>query len=132
MKVSAADEAAIRALEARRHAALVAVDLSELDAIFDDDLVHVHTNGLSQTKSELLEHVSKNRHYLAFERGPLTFRGLGDLAIVTGSLTNHMRGEIPDTPRMMRAVATQVVRRTPEGRWRFLSFHSCVDRTGPA
>jgi ketosteroid isomerase-like protein len=128
---AASDEAEILALEARRHAALAAVDLAELDAIFDDDLVHVHATGLTHDKPSLIDHVSRNRHYIGFERGPLNVRILGDVAIVTGPLINRMRGEHPGAERVMRAVATQVVRRTPAG-WRFLSFHTCVDRTEPS
>jgi ketosteroid isomerase-like protein len=123
-----AAEREILALEARRQAALVAADLAALDDIYDDDLIHVHATGLTHDKAGLIEHVRRNRHYIGFERGALRVRVFGDVAILTGPLINHMRNAATGQTRVMRAVATQVARRTPEG-WRFLSFHTCVDST---
>ena len=123
---ASAVEQEILALETRRQAALVAADLEALGEIYDDDLVHVHATGLTHDKAGLIEHVRRNHHYIAFERGPLRVRIGGDIAILTGPLINHMRNAATGETRIMRAVATQVLRRAPSG-WRFLSFHTCVD-----
>lgn len=107
--------------ERRRCQALVEVDLDVLDDLFDDSLVHIHAPGLTHSKTQLLEHVSTRQAYLRITRGDLTVRQVGDVAIVTGAIHNHMRS--PDGgERDLGGVATQVLRRGSDGAWRFVSF----------
>ncbi|GAA3880700.1 hypothetical protein GCM10022381_23690 [Leifsonia kafniensis] len=108
-------------LENRRHQALIAVDLAALDAMFDEDLVHIHAPGLTHNKTQLLEHVDKRRPYLETRRGELTIRVIGDVLIVTGPLTNRLRSP-EGGERTIGGVVTQVLRRDNAGTWRFLSF----------
>src|ERR1700712_4583451 len=78
-------------LEKRRCRALLAVDVVTLDELFDDALIHIHAPGVVQNKLQLLEHVSTRQAYLSIERGELTIRLVGDIAIVTGPIVNRLR-----------------------------------------
>ncbi|MEU4160015.1 nuclear transport factor 2 family protein [Actinoplanes sp. NPDC026670] len=122
--MSAADQRAVEQvhdLERRRRHALVAADLEALDDMFDETLVHTHAHGITHSKAELLEHTAKRRPYLDITRGELLVRLIGDVAVVTGPLTNLLR--TPDGgERTLAGVATQVLRRDESGGWRFVSF----------
>ena len=109
-------------LERRRQAALVAVDLKALDAMFADDLVHIHSVGLVHDKAELLAHIDAKRGFAAIERGHLTVRVLSeDAAVMTGTINNHMRA--PDgSMSEMRGMVTQIIRRADDGSWKFVHF----------
>jgi ketosteroid isomerase-like protein len=121
-----ATRAEILELEARRRTALLAVDLETLDDIYDETLVHIHAPGLVHDKARLMEHVATRQAYLDMERGDLTIRVVGDVAIVTGRITNRLAA--PDgSERVLAGPATQVVRRCEDGRWRFLSFQMTPD-----
>lgn len=111
----------ILAVEDRRQRALIDGDLETLDALFDDELVHIHAPGLTHTKAQLLEHVGHRRAYLDTSRGELSIRTVGDVVIMTGPITNRLRN--PDgSERTLSGVATQVLRRGVDGAWRFISF----------
>ena len=109
------------AVEERRQQALIAVDLDVLDALFDDTLVHIHAPGLTHDKTQLLEHTATRRAYLDIARGPLNVRVLGDVAVMTGPITNRLR-TADGGERTLAGVATQVLHRDDGGRWRFVSF----------
>lgn len=111
----------ILAAEARRQAALVAVDLEALADIFDDSLVHIHAAGIRHTKQMLLEHTETRKPYLEITRGDLEIRIAGDVAIMTGDLTNRMRAP-GGGERTLSGPVTQVLHRAGDGRWRFVSF----------
>ena len=112
---------AILDLENRRRAALVSVDLTELDRLFAEDLVHVHSTGMAHTKVELLKHIEQKRAFLAIERGNLQIRTEGNTAVVTGTMTNRMRARDGNGEIVLHGFVTQVLRRSGEG-WRFISF----------
>jgi ketosteroid isomerase-like protein len=116
---------AILDLERRRQEALVAVDLAVLDAMFCDDLVHVHSTGLVHDKTALLRHIDQKRGFIAIERGILTIRVEGTIAVMTGPMSSRMR--TPDGETVMRSFVTQVLRHTDQG-WRFISFQLTVAR----
>jgi ketosteroid isomerase-like protein len=100
---------------------LVAVDLTELDRLFSEDLVHVHSTGLVHSKPELLQHINQKRAFLAIERGPLYIRVEGDIAVMTGTMTNRMRARDGTGEFLLHGFVTQVLRRSADG-WRFISF----------
>lgn len=110
---------AILDAEERRRAALIAVDIPALDALFADDLVHIHSNARADTKARLLRHIEERRAYLRIDRGPLDVRVTGDMAIMTGRQTNHMRVDGKD--KILDGMVTQVLRRE-SGAWRFVNF----------
>lgn len=112
---------ALESVEAERQRALIAVDLEALDALFDDSLVHIHAPGVTHTKAQLLEHTASRRAYLEITRGALVTRVHGDVAVVTGEITNRLR-TAEGGERTLAGVATQVLARNAEDRWVYLSF----------
>jgi ketosteroid isomerase-like protein len=112
--------AELDAVERRRRQALIDVDLDTLDELFDDTLVHIHAPGVVHNKTQLLEHTATRRAYLDITRGELVIRIVGDVAIVTGPITNRLR-TADGGERTLAGVATQVLRRDERG-WRFVTF----------
>lgn len=110
------------AVERRRQRALVDGDLETLADLFEDSIVHVHAPGVVQHKAELLEHVEVRRPYLEITRGELELRVVGDVAVMTGSLTNRMRAP-GGGERTLSGPVTQVLHRGEDSAWRFISFH---------
>jgi ketosteroid isomerase-like protein len=121
-----ATRAEILAVEERRQRALLDVDLAVLDDLYDDSLVHTHAPGLTHGKAQLLEHVASRAPYRGASRGPLTIRLIGDVAIVTGRLTNRL-GSPDGSERTVAGQVIQVLRRCEDGRWRFVSFQMTPD-----
>jgi ketosteroid isomerase-like protein len=113
--------AGILAAEERRRRALIDGDLAALDDLFDASLVHIHAPGVVHDKAQLLEHVATNQAYLDIVRGELTVRVFGDVAVVTGPITNRLRTR-DGGERTLDGVVTQVLRRCDDGAWRFVSF----------
>jgi len=113
--------AAILEAERMRQEALVALDLAALDKLFADDLVHIHSTGLTHNKGELLRHIERRRGFTAIERGPLEVRVEGNLALVTGRITNHMRAPDGAGEIVLEGMVTQVLRRSTDG-WKFIHF----------
>ncbi|WP_419702893.1 nuclear transport factor 2 family protein [Promicromonospora sp. NFX87] len=122
----AATRAELLAVEERRRQALIDVDLPALDDLYDDSLVHIHAPGLTHTKAQLLEHVETHRAYLDMVRGELSVRLVGNVAVITGRLTNRMRAP-GGGERVLGGVATQVLCRCADGAWRFISFQMTPD-----
>lgn len=121
-----ATRAAILAAEDRRIRALLAVDIPALDDLFDDSLVHTHAPGVTHDKAQLLEHVVTRQAYLDIHRGELLIRVIGDVAITTGRIANLLRN--PDgSRRELGGQVIQVLRRCPDGAWRFVSFQLTPD-----
>nr|WP_239074016.1 nuclear transport factor 2 family protein [Streptomyces sp. SID10853] len=114
------------ALEERRRAALVAGDIPALADMFDASLVHIHAPGLTHSRAQLLDHVATRRAYLDSTRGELTIRLIGEVAVMTGRLTNRLRSP-GGGERVLSGVVTQVLRRCDDGEWRFLSFQMTPD-----
>lgn len=114
-------------LEQRRQAALVAVDLPTLADIFADDLIHIHSTGLVHTKEQLLRHIERRRGFIAIERGVLEIRRVGELAIMHGPLTNHMRAA-DGGAIVLTGHVTQLLRQTEQG-WKFMHFQLTPDIT---
>ncbi len=113
--------ATLLAVEQRRQQALMNADLATLDDLYDESLIHIHAPGLVHTKVQLMQHVGLRQAYLDIRRGELTIRLIGDVAIMTGTLTNRLAR--PDGgERTMGGVVTQVLRRCEDGQWRFVSF----------
>ena len=118
---SSDDSKAILEIERRRRAALVAVDLDELDRLFAEDLIHVHSTGMTHTKAELLRHIEQKRAFLAIDRGDLQIRVEGPIAVITGTMTNRMCSRDGKAEILLHGFVTQVLRRNDEG-WKFISF----------
>jgi ketosteroid isomerase-like protein len=121
-----ATRAEILAVEERRKQALLAVDVAALDELFDESLVHTHAPGLTHNKAQLLEHVATRQAYRDISRGDLTIRVIGDVAIMTGRITNRL-GSPDGSERVLSGQVIQVLRRCEDGQWRFVSFQMTPD-----
>lgn len=128
MSTEGAAIALIHETERRRQAALISVDLTTLDALFADDLMHIHSTGLVHSKSELLQHIERRRAFISIERGPLQVRIDGSIAIMTGQQISRMRSPKGDEV-LMDGFVTQVLRRSNDG-WRFANFQLTLNREG--
>lgn len=121
-----ATRAEIIAVEERRQQALLDIDLVTLADLYDDSLIHTHAPGLTHTKDQLLEHVASRAPYKGATRGELTIRLIGDVAIMTGRLTNRL-GSPDGSERTVAGQVIQVLRRCEDGKWRFVSFQMTPD-----
>lgn len=121
MSIARTYEAEVLAVEQQRQNALINGDLTVLDEIFDDSLVHIHAPGLVHTKSLLLEHVATRQAYLGITRQDLQVRLFGEAAVLTGGIVNRMRAP-EGGERVLEGVVTQVLHRGTDGKWRFVSF----------
>lgn len=121
-----ATRAEIIAVEERRQQALLDIDLAVLADLYDDSLIHTHAPGLTHTKDQLLEHVASRAPYKGATRGELTIRLIGDVAIMTGRLTNRL-GSPDGSERTVAGQVIQVLRRCEDGKWRFVSFQMTPD-----
>lgn len=109
--------------ESRRCRALVDVDLATLDALFDDDLVHIHGTGEVHDKARLLRHIAERRAFVNCERRDLIVRRYDDLAILSGPICNTTRVPGGAGTAETRGIATQILRRHGgTGQWRFIHF----------
>lgn len=115
----------LKALEARRCAAIGAGDVETLKAMLADDYVHVHMTGRVDDRAGHLNAVSVRPRRT--ERGALLVRVYGDLAVITGELTNHMTDAGGETGAA-HAYCHQVAARHG-GDWRFVSIQLTPLRT---
>jgi ketosteroid isomerase-like protein len=108
----------LRALESRRCEAISAGDVDALMAMLTDDYVHVHMTGRVDDRAGHVDAVASRPRRTT--RGELTTRMWGDVAVLTGELTNHMT--MPDgEARQLHAYCHEVAVRT-DGSWRFVSI----------
>jgi ketosteroid isomerase-like protein len=110
---------AVLEAEDRRRAALVAVDIPALDALFADDLVHIHSTAVVHGKAQILKYIEERRAFIRIDRGPLAVRIARDIAVMTGAMVNHMRADGKEFK--LSGMVTQVLRREA-GAWRFINF----------
>ena len=100
--------AKIAALDERRRAAMIAGDLTALNVLLADDLIHVHAAGNADTKQQYLQLLETFCAFEAIERDPMTIRFYGDTAVVTGRMTHTVRIKPTGAIRTMAAFGTQV------------------------
>jgi ketosteroid isomerase-like protein len=121
--MNVAVEAKIRRLENERCRALMAGNLKALAALVDDDLVHIHASGRTDTKAEYLRGVEERFVFHDTVRSDLAIRVYGDIAIATGGLKQTVRIVATSEDRTMNIVTTQVWR-LRDGSWRQVSFQA--------
>lgn len=112
------DVETLKALETKRCAAITSGDVETLKAMLVDDYVHVHMTGHVDDRAGHLKAVSSRPRRT--ERGDLLVRVYGDLAVITGDLTNHMTGADGKT-NATKAYCHQVAARNG-AEWRFVSI----------
>lgn len=118
------EEREVATVEARRAAAIVAADVATLDAITDEDYVHVEANGAVRTKREFLSVLAGGeRHFTRYDLNDNRIRVFfGAVAVVTGSFENAATGRDGGLT-IRKARHTRVYVRRPGG-WRNVSHHA--------
>ena len=106
--------------EASRQSALIKVDLGELDRLFAADLVHIHSNGMTHNKTDLLKYIEDRRAFISIHRGPLDIRIYGDTAVMIGQMQSQMRASNGGLINL-DGMVTQILRRFHDG-WKFMHF----------
>lgn len=112
--------AQIRELENRRYAAMLASDVSTLDALLSDRLVYCHSNAERDTKATYLERVrNKTFIYESLEHPEENIIVTSDAAVVVGAMIGKglWGGKIHE----LRNAALAVWAREAEG-WRLVAY----------
>lgn len=110
-------------LERRRGAALVARDAAALDALFPDELVHIHSTGNVMNKPEIMNYVLKVLQFFDVQRSDVKVQLYGDVAVMTGRMATRMqRVDKPDVVSADSWVTQVWVRRA--GTWVQTNFHA--------
>jgi ketosteroid isomerase-like protein len=110
---------ALLALERRRCDAIARGDATALQALLSDDYVHVHMTGKVDDRAGHIQAVVARPR--TPERGPLNVRIYGEVAVLTGELTNRTPATAGQPERTMRAYCKQVAAKR-DGAWRFVSL----------
>ena len=75
----------IQKLEQERFTAYVKGDVAALDRIFADDLVYFHSNGMSDSKSAVLQSFASGELKISrFDGEEIQVRQIGDVMVATG------------------------------------------------
>jgi ketosteroid isomerase-like protein len=111
--------ASILLTEQQRCDAISSGDVLALGRLLAEDYVHVHGTAKIDDKAGFIDNVKQ--HPRRTERGELTVRLYGDIAVMTGKQFNYALG--PDGKSTMKTenVVSQVLHRAPGG-WQFVSF----------
>ncbi len=109
-------------LEEERYAAMLSKDVTALERLLDEDLVYMHSSGISDTKESYLRGLKDGVwDYLRISRTEQTVKVKGDIALVFNRLaiSIKVRGVLKELDN--RALAVWVRR---DGAWRFLALQS--------
>ncbi len=110
----------IVAAEQERCEAITHGDAHKLGELLAEDYVHIHGTGKVDSKAGFIANIVE--HPRRTERGELTVRVYGQIAVVTGEQYNYLPSAAePTTPVRTTNYVTQVVRYS-DGRWQFISF----------
>jgi ketosteroid isomerase-like protein len=123
--MAAEDE--VRELENKRIKACTTRDRALLDTLFDESMTHVHMNGHTENRAELIDGIMTRTRFHTIERPDLKIRVVGDAAVLTGTMQQELTTAAGDK-RQMKARVTQVAKKTGDG-WRFLAFQATEDKT---
>lgn len=108
----------LKALEARRCAAIAAGDTETLLSLLTEDYSHVHMTGALDDRAGHARAVAARPRQAI--RGDLTIRLYGDLAVITGEQTNRTPDPSGGPPTEIQAYCHQVAVKS-EGAWKFAS-----------
>jgi len=114
----------ILAAEQRRCDALIRRDLAALGNLLADDLVHIHTNGQAETKTQYLESIAGTIEFLSIDRLDADVCIVGDLAVLRGRVNQLIRVAGHDGDIPLPIYATIVWRNA--GGWRVFSFQATL------
>jgi len=111
------DAEEVLAIDARRIAALVAGDVATVDALTDEDYIHVETNGGRRDKAGFLALLGRpDFRFVSWTVDENVVRLFGDVAVVTGSYRNVTRTAAGEQPEKRARHIRVWVRRS--GAWR--------------
>jgi ketosteroid isomerase-like protein len=80
--------AEVTRLENSRRAAMITADTTALAALFAEDCTYIHSNGIEQSRSELLRMLARGEiRYLAFTVEAVKYRAHGAAVVGTGTQT---------------------------------------------
>jgi Domain of unknown function (DUF4440) len=80
--------AAVKQRETLRQRAMVALDLEALDEIFAADATYIHSNGIAQSKSELIGMLKREEiRYVSFDVKNAVYRVYGQTVVGNGMQT---------------------------------------------
>lgn len=113
----------IIALERRRCEAITECAKPVLDEVLADDYVHIHGTGRVDNKAGFIASIMQRPRRV--ERGELTIRLYGEVAVITGEQINYMPDANGRAATGTMNLVTQVLHYDGT-RWRFVSFHLCA------
>jgi ketosteroid isomerase-like protein len=113
-------ETLLKNLEARRLSALKDRHAATLQSLIADDYIHVHSTGKVDDKAGFIKGTLDRPR--RSERGELSIRVYGDLAVITGEQSNQAVNADGSTGTAARFMATQVAHRE-KNTWRLVSMH---------
>jgi len=118
--------AQIHEMERRRCQAVVERNLTALEELLAEDMIHIHGTGLVENKAAYLNEMAIRWECKASERANLTVRFYGNVAISTGDVLNVVRPlGSADAWRTMNARATIAWLKQGAG-WKLISFHASL------
>jgi len=118
------DSAGILALEARRYAAMIAVDIPALGALLHDELVYVHSSGTVDTRASYLEALASGAtRYRVVERLGEDVRVIGAVALVQGR--SRIDVVVKGVEKLLNLRSLAAWTETPQG-WQFIAWQSCA------
>ena len=118
----------IRNLEAARFSAMREDDLDALNALLDDNLVYIHSNGRIDGKAEYLETLRQGAiKYEAIQIKSDRHQMSEGSAILVQSVIATMRVGLGAEPMTRHLVLLSVWRSNSGGRWKLVAMQSTVD-----
>jgi hypothetical protein len=121
---AASDQAAWKAADDARVAAMISADPAKLAATFSDDLRYVHSNGKLDTKASFIEALTSGKSkYAAMTYESRDFREVAPgLVLVNGKVRVKLGAKEPFTEMYLSFLAGY---RLEKGTWRFIAWQSC-------
>jgi ketosteroid isomerase-like protein len=116
-----AEKEVLAAMDAWKQA-MMKKDRGALEKVFHDELSYGHSNGLTETKAQAVQHVVSSRaDYAAIDLADATVRVYGNFALVTGKV--NMRQVSDGKPTDVKLSVLHVWVKSPEG-WKMLARQS--------
>ena len=110
-------------LHKRKFAWLISKNYDSLQWLLDDNLLYIHSNGLTESKDDVFNNLKDE--VIAYTKSNVTeaqVRIFGNSAIITGK--GAFAGKARGTPFELNLLYTEVYSKL-SGRWRLVSRHAC-------
>ena len=117
-KPSTNDERDVAAAVEKLRAAMVSGKAAELNAVADDNLLYVHSNGMAETKAEFVENIVSGKSvFVTIDLSEQQIKVTGDTAIVRHILEAKTNNDgVPGSVR----IGILLVWRKQAGEWKLL------------